>query len=54
MIYRGYDIKTPFPPGSGNVTVEKDGNLVHEFPFTTTDETVMDWIDAHRRKELKK
>jgi Zn-dependent M32 family carboxypeptidase len=53
MIYRGYDIKVPFPPGSGEVRVEQAGKLVKTFPYSTKDEEVMDWIDAERKRDFQ-
>lgn len=50
MIYRGFDIKTGWPLGQP-VQVLQGEKVVKEFPFETTDETVMDWIDAEKRRE---
>lgn len=52
MIYRGYEIKTGWPLGQPVQVIIGDV-VVHEFPFETKDETIMDWIDAHRRAKVQ-
>jgi hypothetical protein len=51
MLYRGYDVITGWPLGKP-VRVLKNGECIKEFPFETKDETILDWIDAERRKQL--
>ena len=52
MIYRGYDIQVPFPPGSGNIKIVRKGEVVQEFTYATDDEVLFDWIDKERRRRV--
>jgi len=49
VIYRGYEIKTGWPLGQPVKVLDSSGHIVKEFPFETTDETVMNYVDAVRQ-----
>lgn len=49
MLYRGYSIEAPWPPNSGPLQVKRGGMVLKEFPYVTTDETVIAWINEYRK-----